>query len=146
MTTFVTYGCPSPYPPEGWLRFLIQSQAAEVRAVEEDNGTFTVTVDLIRGLPDNEAADRFIAGTRAYAKWLHDMPYAQYLDSDEWRATREQAMWRAGWKCEKCGLYSVSGRGLQVHHLTYERRGYEAPEDLQVLCAGCHKMAHGRDG
>jgi predicted HNH restriction endonuclease len=31
---------------------------------------------------------------------------------------------------------------LQVHHLTYARKGCEQLVDLQVLCADCHKGEH----
>lgn len=32
---------------------------------------------------------------------------------------------------------------LEVHHLTYERLGCEAPDDLLVLCGRCHATFHG---
>jgi hypothetical protein len=33
---------------------------------------------------------------------------------------------------------------LEVHHLTYERLGWEQPDDLLVLCERCHAVLHGR--
>ena len=67
------------------------------------------------------------------------MPYTEYLRSPEWRNRRIRALCVAGDACEECGV----GYSLQVHHLTYERRGCELPEDLVVLCKTCHRMVHG---
>jgi hypothetical protein len=41
----------------------------------------------------------------------------------------------ARYRCQQCG----AGRALQVHHRTYDRVGAEWDEDLQVLCADCHR-------
>lgn len=64
--------------------------------------------------------------------------YAEYLQSAEWRRTRDEALRRAKWRCSEC----ESKRDLQVHHRTYERVGHERPEDLVVLCVGCHEDEH----
>lgn len=69
---------------------------------------------------------------------LRAMPYEQYLQTAWWRGRRNLALRRAGYKCERC----AAGRQLEVHHLSYERRGDEADEDLQVLCRGCHLGHH----
>ena len=66
------------------------------------------------------------------------MPYAEYLQTPEWFAKRTAALRRAGYRCQLCNR---TGR-LEVHHRTYERRGNEAPEDLIVLCEGCHEVFH----
>jgi hypothetical protein len=70
---------------------------------------------------------------------LKNMDYELYLKTEEWQRTRLDAIERARGACEKCG----SGEKLQVHHITYERRGEELPEDLIVLCKKCHKNEHG---
>ena len=31
-----------------------------------------------------------------------------------------------------------------MHHLTYERAGFDRPTDLQTLCHFCHCLEHGR--
>lgn len=67
--------------------------------------------------------------------------YQAYLNSPGWRAVRNAALHRAGFKCYTCG----GRRDLQVHHLTYERLGAERNSDLQVLCANCHEGQHIRD-
>jgi len=65
--------------------------------------------------------------------------YKVYLRTNSWRKRRDEAINRAGGRCEKCN----STRRLDVHHLTYERIGKEDPGDLQVLCRSCHKWTHG---
>lgn len=64
-----------------------------------------------------------------------------YLTSDWWRLTRQVALERAGHKCQLCA--SDCGP-LQVHHRSYDRLGCEEPEDLTVLCDGCHGAHHKR--
>jgi hypothetical protein len=70
---------------------------------------------------------------------LHTMPYREYLQSPEWQVTRKRAMKRSGFRCQVCNAYGVR---LNVHHRTYERRGYEENQDLIVLCEGCHSIFH----
>lgn len=66
------------------------------------------------------------------------------MASGIWKAIRGAAIHRAGNVCEWC---KCSGDDflLHVHHKTYARfGGREEPQDLQVLCDGCHAEAHGR--
>lgn len=71
--------------------------------------------------------------------FLHTMPYYDYLQTPEWQDTRKRAMKRAGFRCQVCNAYGVR---LNVHHRTYERRGYEENRDLIVLCENCHGIFH----
>lgn len=64
--------------------------------------------------------------------------YRAYLQSDGWQVRREGALRRAGHRCQLCN----GSERLQVHHRTYERVGNELPEDLTVLCFGCHRRLH----
>lgn len=64
--------------------------------------------------------------------------YAAYLQTPRWRGTRNQALRRALWKCERCS----ARRNLQVHHKSYDRLGHELDSDLEVLCEGCHRGHH----
>lgn len=57
------------------------------------------------------------------------------------RKAREAAIGRAGGACEGCGSV-LAPDSFHVHHITYERRGREAPEDLRVLCLSCHEREH----
>jgi hypothetical protein len=43
-------------------------------------------------------------------------------------------------RCERCGTQCET---LDVHHRTYENRGTERPDQLEVLCRLCHGIAHG---
>jgi hypothetical protein len=86
------------------------------------------------------AAATYAPPLPASADELAAMPYHDYLQTPEWRDRRRQAISAAGHCCERCGIYDVP---LDVHHLTYARRGNEHPDDLMVLCRPCHSSAHG---
>jgi hypothetical protein len=72
---------------------------------------------------------------------LRFMPYPEFLQTIEWSNTRYQMLAVANWKCEECGFGGI-GKRLDVHHLTYERRGAELYSDLVVLCQRCHYACH----
>ncbi len=79
--------------------------------------------------------------------WSLKDEYHRYLQTQIWAGKREQALERTSHTCELCG-FVASEHGytpiiLNVHHLTYDRLGYEEPKDLQVLCRPCHKKQHG---
>lgn len=63
--------------------------------------------------------------------------YELYLKSEKWKRIRIRKFKQVGRKCEKCG----SKKGLQCHHLNYERLGKEKLNDLQILCTDCHALA-----
>lgn len=71
---------------------------------------------------------------------LRTMPYQAYLQTPEWQAKRDQALDKAGHRCQLCN----SNDSLNVHHRTYERRGNEELSDLTVLCRACHSLFHDR--
>ena len=48
---------------------------------------------------------------------------------------------RDGGKCRHVGC---DADAEQVHHLTYERVGYEILDDLVSTCAACHEREHRR--
>jgi 5-methylcytosine-specific restriction endonuclease McrA len=87
----------------------------------------------------NEIARHLQALRRWVGGPLRRWRYRRYLRSAHWRALRKQVLRRAGGRCEACGR---AGR-LDVHHLTYARRGNELLGDLQALCRDCHDKAHG---
>lgn len=66
--------------------------------------------------------------------------YERYLHSPAWKAKRLDALDRAGHRCAGC----TATDALQVHHLTYERLGFERLTDLMVLCEQCHALEHGQ--
>lgn len=53
---------------------------------------------------------------------------------------RREVKQRAMGMCERCH----ENRMDHVHHLTYERLYNELLEDLQGLCADCHKFLSGK--
>lgn len=64
--------------------------------------------------------------------------YREYLNSASWRMTRNRALRRANYRCQRCG----TKRDPNVHHKTYDRMGAELDSDLEVLCFSCHNGHH----
>jgi hypothetical protein len=64
--------------------------------------------------------------------------YHAYLKSPDWKAKRDDRVKAAGGRCQVCN----ARQNLECHHRTYERIGHELPEDLIVLCDGCHGLFH----
>ncbi|TYB74373.1 HNH endonuclease [Bizionia myxarmorum] len=73
-------------------------------------------------------------------EWTIQKWYYGYLESNMWRKKREYVFKRNNYKCERCGAQAEF-----VHHLTYERVGYEKPEDLMSVCKSCHGKEHGEN-
>lgn len=65
--------------------------------------------------------------------------YMKYLNSEDWRSTRDRffASPSVEHVCVVCGSERV-----QLHHRTYERLGRERLTDLVPLCAEHHTEAH----
>ncbi len=70
--------------------------------------------------------------------------YTQYIKSDAWEAKKEERKKIDGYRCVCCGRSEDhTRRGLQVHHITYERLGHEnVYTDLCTVCGSCHKKIH----
>jgi len=84
---------------------------------------------------------------KAHAVWdlwktMPDGPekYQAYLCSPEWGRLRAIVTKRSGGKCERCKVNDAAA----VHHLTYQRKYQELPEDLIHYCQGCHDYTHGK--
>ena len=73
---------------------------------------------------------------------LPDVNYRGYIQSAEWKRVATAAKERARWCCQLCNEPG-NKTTLHAHHRTYDRLGFEAPEDITVLCAGCHAKFHG---
>ena len=69
---------------------------------------------------------------------LRSLPYEKYLLTDHWQSIRRGALRKAAYKCQLCSVKNT----LQVHHNTYDNLGCEKPEDVTVLCNGCHEKHH----
>lgn len=104
---------------------------------------------------EQRKAERFAAGTLSAAgmywhmhkiinpadhKYLASMPYRDFLKTKYWRIVRNYVLYRQGEKCQLCS----ETQNLNVHHRTYEHRGYEVNhlKDLIVLCRCCHQTFH----
>lgn len=64
--------------------------------------------------------------------------YATYMRSKEWRVTRQNAIRTHFGRCDVCG----AKESLRVSHKHYRTLYGESPEDLDVLCQGCHDNKH----
>ncbi len=69
---------------------------------------------------------------------LRSLPYDDYLNTEHWQSVRQKALERDGHRCRVCN----STEQLNVHHRSYERRGFEEPEDVTTLCKECHQTFH----
>ena len=70
-----------------------------------------------------------------------NLDYDKYIESDEWKETREERKFLDGYKCRFCG----SAMNLVVHHTTYENVPNEDMDDLLTLCKTCHNELHKYD-
>lgn len=67
-----------------------------------------------------------------------DWDYELYLKSKEWEQRRQEYFTKNGYKCSVCSSQHI----IQLHHLNYNRLGYEKDGDLICLCSECHKLLH----
>jgi hypothetical protein len=67
--------------------------------------------------------------------FLRSLPYADYLLTPEWEATRKQALTRVSHRCQIC---MSDDESVEVYHKTTEHLGAERERDLMVLCSACH--------
>lgn len=142
----------------GLARVLHFSPGTTIKAVREWEAHSLVTKeDTPNGVLITSKTDELWEKNREYCKdfrsgkpaktakpltreeWLRIMPYQEYLQTPEWKTRREQALLRAGHRCQVCNSNNTT---LNTHHRTYIRRGNELPEDLIVLCQSCHQLFH----
>lgn len=73
-------------------------------------------------------------------KFVDKMSYKDYLSTSYWKFVSYLVKKKAKNKCQLCN----SNISLNVHHRTYEHKGYEINylEDLTVLCEKCHQKFH----
>lgn len=69
--------------------------------------------------------------------WNIEKWYYGYLESNIWKRKRDWILNKNDFKCERCG-----DKAKFVHHKTYDRVGYEKPEDLMTVCLSCHGKEH----
>ncbi len=63
--------------------------------------------------------------------------YSNYLNSNAWKAKRQQRLAISGYRCAAC----TNDRAIHVHHLTYARIFNEDMADLMPLCERHHQIA-----
>lgn len=63
------------------------------------------------------------------------LTYNWYIQSDLWKTRRDVYSQYYGGVCQRCRHTTYS---LSLHHVTYQRLGVEALDDLQLLCSRCH--------
>lgn len=91
----------------------------------------------IADLPWEDLPKEFDARSRAICILaLREMPYSEYLQTEHWHQVRLRAIKRYLNQC-LCGQDA-----REAHHVSYERRGFERPEDVVALCRACHKLWH----
>ena len=101
-------------------------------------------VDIVSGTLSNGWTPSVLCATsrvRSESVRTDPMNYPEYLKTDHWQSVREEALKRAGGRCQVC---NSSRLPLNTHHRTYERKGNELPGDVIVLCRECHAKFHGK--
>lgn len=62
--------------------------------------------------------------------------YREYINSPEWKAFAAQIKAKRGNRCQICNAEGL----LDAHHRTYAWLGWEAEDDITVLCRACHDL------
>lgn len=100
-----------------------------------------VNVEALLDAVDLSNSDRTALLSRAVRViQLKELPYDEYLQTEEWQAKAAAAKKRFGGRC----ALDASHPADHAHHRTYERRGREVADDLVPLCADCHAKFHNR--
>jgi DNA-directed RNA polymerase subunit RPC12/RpoP len=63
-----------------------------------------------------------------------------YYKSDRWASLRAEARAVLSYRCVRCGR----SHGLHLHHRHYLSFGSETLDDVEWLCAWCHRRRHGK--
>ena len=69
------------------------------------------------------------------------MTHNQYLNTQHWELASSAILKRDENRCADCGV-STEEKPLEVHHITYIRKGKERLDDLATLCQDCHQERH----
>lgn len=64
--------------------------------------------------------------------------YQDRIASADWKTLKHKLVSQRGNRCERCACESTT---LALHHKHYKSLGQELPDDLELLCADCHKEA-----
>ena len=91
-------------------------------------------------LPFDTGENRLLAGYLDGPRDTTD--YTLHLLSRRWWHMRRYLLAWNNWACQVCGAQLCR---FHVHHIDYDRLGYERPCDLVLVCTACHRSAHTRD-
>ena len=85
----------------------------------------------------------YYKGSYSYKKMkkLKRLSHNDYLNTQHWELARSAVLKRDENRCADCGI-SNEKKPLEVHHITYIRRGKEHLDDLMTLCQDCHQERH----
>lgn len=123
------------------VRFSSRTDMQQHISSERKFGGFGRTCDECREKERQESQARYRQSQDeldAAIEELRSMPYREYLLTQHWLDTRNRKLRQAQFRCQICN----EGWPLDVHHRTYERRGFEDMGDLTVLCRNCHSKFH----
>ena len=112
------------------IRFILKKpyekiRLKEIKAYIDDGDGNVIQLQL----PNDIKAIEIFSPTREYD---------EYINSKEWQVRRENFYSKHGKVCRCCG----STENIDLHHLNYNRLGYEEDEDLVPLCRDCHGVIH----
>ncbi len=85
-------------------------------------------------------SDRQIIHSLVRIIQLKEMPYDEYLKTDEWRVVANRAKSEYYGRCALDETHTAQ----HAHHRTYVRRGRERRTDVIPLCRECHERFHNR--
>jgi 5-methylcytosine-specific restriction endonuclease McrA len=80
--------------------------------------------------------------------------YKRYMASEAWAERRLNALIAADYTCQRCEWTPLRGGqptalgdviaapALHIHHRSYRHFGAEQPDELEVVCADCHRKEH----
>lgn len=131
LITVKQYGMAGHYLVNGYLQYWPKSGKTWNMGTGERRTVRRGLSEVISGLPGPPK--------------IEEPPLSRYeraLASPHWAHLKSNAIKESDGHCTGC---SQRRNKLHLHHLTYERLGHELPEDVTLLCQGCHRMVHDKD-
>jgi hypothetical protein len=97
------------------------------------------TISQFRGMIYSEERDQDYANEAE----RHGVEYQHHIDGfcAYWQNVRYRKFVAVDWICERCRLKTST---MHAHHRHYYTLGFEEIDDLEALCADCHRVEHGR--
>jgi hypothetical protein len=86
---------------------------------------------------EKDELEKFCKVLKEKQEYLFHKDYYDYINSDQWKEKRLQALERDKYSCQIC-----KGNATEVHHLTYAHFKNEYLFELISLCNKCHIMEY----